>query len=30
VPSDVIVKREDLAASLAVLSHRLRHGDKVK
>jgi len=30
VPSDVIVKREDLAASLAVLSHRLRHGEKAK
>ena len=30
VPADVIVKREDLAASLAVLSHRLRHGEKVK
>lgn len=30
VPSDVIVKREDLAASLAVLSHRLRHGEKPK
>lgn len=28
VPPDVIVKREDLAASLAVLSHRLRHGGK--
>lgn len=27
VPADVIVKREDLTASLAVLSHRLRHGD---
>ncbi|MDX9866417.1 MAG: redox-sensing transcriptional repressor Rex [Kiritimatiellia bacterium] len=26
VPSDVIVKREDLAAGLAVLSHRLRQG----
>ncbi len=25
VPADVIVKREDLASSLAVLSHRLRH-----
>ena len=30
VPPDVIVKREDLAASLAVLSHRLRHGEKQK
>jgi len=30
VPSDVIVKREDLAASLAVLSHRLRHGELSK
>lgn len=30
VPTDVIVKREDLAASLAVLSHRLRHGAKAK
>lgn len=30
VPADVIVKREDLAASLAVLSHRLRHGEHVK
>lgn len=30
VPSDVIVKREDLAASLAVLSHRLRRGVKAK
>ena len=30
VPADVIVKREDLAASLAVLSHRLRHGEKTK
>ena len=28
VPADVMVKREDLAASLAVLSHRLRRGDK--
>ncbi len=27
VPADVIVKREDLAAGLAVLSHRLRHGE---
>ena len=25
VTADVIIKREDLAASLAVLSHRLRH-----
>lgn len=30
VPADVIVKREDLAASLAVLSHRLRNGEKSK
>lgn len=30
VPEDVIVKREDLAASLAVLSHRLRNGEKVR
>jgi redox-sensing transcriptional repressor len=30
VPADVIVKREDLAASLAVLSHRLRHGEQAK
>ncbi len=30
VPADVIVKREDLAASLAVLSHRLRRGEKTK
>ena len=30
VPADVIVKREDLAASLAVLSHRLRRGEKAK
>ena len=30
VPADVIVKREDLAASLAVLSHRLRHGEHMK
>lgn len=30
VPADVIVKREDLAASLAVLSHRLRHGERAK
>ena len=30
VPADVIVKREDLAASLAVLSHRLRHGELSK
>ncbi len=30
VPADVIVKREDLAASLAVLSHRLRHGEHAK
>ncbi len=28
VPPEVIIKREDLAASLAVLSHRLRRGDK--
>ncbi|HRR33993.1 MAG TPA: redox-sensing transcriptional repressor Rex [Kiritimatiellia bacterium] len=28
VPPEVTVKREDLAASLAVLSHRLRRGDK--
>jgi len=28
VPADVIVKREDLAAGLAVLSHRLKHGEK--
>jgi len=30
VPEDVIVKREDLAASLAVLSHRLRNGEKAR
>jgi len=30
VPTDVIVKREDLAAGLAVLSHRLRHGEHAK
>ncbi len=30
VPLDVIVKREDLAANLAVLSHRLRRGEKTK
>jgi redox-sensing transcriptional repressor len=30
VPDDVIVKREDLAASLAVLSHRLHHGERAK
>ncbi len=30
VPADVIVKREDLAAGLAVLSHRLRHGEHAK
>ncbi len=30
VPLDVIVKREDLAANLAVLSHRLRRGEKNK
>lgn len=30
VPEDVIVKREDLAAGLAVLSHRLKHGEKPK
>ncbi len=29
VPADVIVKREDLAAGLAVLSHRLKHGEKL-
>jgi NADH/NAD ratio-sensing transcriptional regulator Rex len=28
VPPEVTVKREDLAASLAVLSRRLRQGDK--
>lgn len=28
VPSDVMVKREDLAASLAVLSHRLRRKER--
>jgi redox-sensing transcriptional repressor len=30
VPADVMVKREDLAASLAVLSHRLRHGERTR
>ncbi|MEI7899553.1 MAG: redox-sensing transcriptional repressor Rex [bacterium] len=30
VPADVTVKREDLAASLAVLSHRLRQGAHTK
>ena len=30
VPANVKIKREDLAASLAVLSRRLRHGEKGK